>query len=112
MGQITDGGSDRDLGLTVMTAVTTLGASVSTDTANLLAVRSQLAGEAIVGLDDRGHLDRGDPPVLYDDPTVDHRVARLLRRAEQDGRDRVVERASIIYRVQSDAEEIGAHPGG
>ena len=59
-----------------------------------------------MGLDDRGHLDRRDPPVLHDDPTVDHRVARLLRRAEQ-GRDRVVERA-IIYRVQLDAEEIGA----
>ena len=72
----------------------------------------QFAGEAVMGLYNRVHIDRGDLPVFHDDPTVDDRVPRLLRRAEHGGRDRVVQRAGIIDRVQVDAEEICAHPGG
>jgi hypothetical protein len=56
-------------------AVATLRASISTVAANLLAVRDQLAGEAIVSLDDRCHLDRRDTPVLHDNPIVENRVA-------------------------------------
>lgn len=57
-------------------------------------------------LDNRGHIDRGNPPVFHDDPTVDYRVVRLLRRAEHGGRDWVVQCAGVINRVQHVSQQL------